>query len=70
MVLHTSSSNGSNAHRMDQIAANPPKGSDVFWPIARDVLTGLELIHTAGFVHRDLKPENVLLGKDGPLQGG
>lgn len=50
---------------MDQITKNPPEGWDDFWPIARDVLTGLELIHTAGFVHRDLKPENVLLGKDG-----
>lgn len=50
---------------MDQVSTNPPEGWDDFWPIARDILTGLELIHTAGFVHRDLKPENVLLGKDG-----
>ncbi|XBB66366.1 AAA domain-containing protein [Nocardioides sp. WV_118_6] len=50
---------------MNQVTKNPPEGWDDFWPIARDVLTGLELIHTAGFVHRDLKPENVLLGKDG-----
>lgn len=50
---------------MDRISSHPPEGWDDFWPVARDVLTGLELIHSAGFVHRDLKPENVLLGKDG-----
>ena len=50
---------------MEQVVQSPPEGWDDFWPIARDVLAGLALIHTAGFVHRDLKPENVLLGKDG-----
>jgi hypothetical protein len=43
-------------------------GWDDFWPIARDVLTGLGLIHTAGFVHRDIKPENVLVGADGSMK--
>ncbi|MCK2238961.1 MULTISPECIES: serine/threonine-protein kinase [unclassified Crossiella] len=40
-------------------------GWDDFWPIARDVLTGLELLHAQGYVHRDVKPENVLVSGDG-----
>ncbi|QWF84961.1 serine/threonine-protein kinase [Amycolatopsis sp. CA-230715] len=39
-------------------------GWDDFWPIARDILSGLAHIHELGFVHRDLKPENVLVGNN------
>lgn len=41
------------------------QGWDDFWPICRDVLSGLAEIHRAGFVHRDVKPENILIGADG-----
>jgi hypothetical protein len=44
------------------------EGWDDFWPIARDILSGLSVIHSAGYVHRDLKPENVLVSRDGPFK--
>jgi AAA domain/Protein kinase domain len=44
------------------------EGWDDFWPIARDVLRGLSLIHREGFVHRDVKPENVLVDVDGRMR--
>ena len=44
------------------------EGWDDFWPMARDILTGLSVIHSAGYVHRDLKPENILLAPDGILK--
>lgn len=44
------------------------EGWDDFWPIARDILSGLKTIHAAGYVHRDLKPENVLVASDGTLK--
>jgi serine/threonine protein kinase len=44
------------------------EGWDDFWPIARDILSGLSVIHAAGYVHRDLKPENVLVTKDGSFK--
>ncbi len=40
-------------------------GWDDYWPIARDILEGLAVIHSSGFVHRDLKPENVLASEEG-----
>ena len=33
--------------------------------VMSDVLSALEVIHSAGFVHRDVKPENVMVSKDG-----
>ncbi|MFE9850609.1 AAA domain-containing protein [Streptomyces sp. NPDC005576] len=41
------------------------EGWDDFWPIARDILSGLQAIHSAGYVHRDIKPENVLIAENG-----
>ena len=44
------------------------EGWDDLWPIARDILTGLSVIHSAGYVHRDLKPENILIASDGSVK--
>ncbi|MFJ6755731.1 AAA domain-containing protein [Streptomyces sp. NPDC091273] len=41
------------------------EGWDDFWPIARDILSGLQAIHSEGYVHRDVKPENVLITANG-----
>ncbi|MFF3257389.1 AAA domain-containing protein [Actinacidiphila glaucinigra] len=41
------------------------EGWDDFWPVARDVLSGLQAIHSEGYVHRDVKPENVLIAENG-----
>lgn len=43
-------------------------GWDDFWPIARDILAGLEVLHNAGYVHRDIKPENILVDSDGSVK--
>lgn len=34
----------------------------------RDILIGLEYLHSHHIIHRDLKPENVLLGRDGHIK--
>lgn len=34
----------------------------------RDLLTGLDAIHTLGIIHRDIKPSNCLIGHDGRLK--
>lgn len=31
----------------------------------RDILSGIEYLHTKGIVHRDIKPENLLLDSNG-----
>lgn len=41
------------------------EGWDDFWPVARDILSGLQLIHSEGYVHRDIKPENILITENG-----
>lgn len=41
------------------------EGWDDFWPVARDILSGLAVIHRHEMIHRDLKPRNVLVSQDG-----
>ncbi|MCB1824778.1 MAG: protein kinase [Candidatus Competibacteraceae bacterium] len=45
----------------------PPQELDRILDWARQILTGLAVIHRAGFVYRDLKLSNILIGGDGDL---
>ncbi len=45
----------------------PPQELERILDWARQILTGLEVIHRAGFVYRDLKLSNILVGDDGDL---
>jgi serine/threonine-protein kinase len=42
-----------------------PLDAEVVATMAREVGSGLRLLHSAGVIHRDVKPENVILSKTG-----
>jgi len=49
------------------MAQGPMKASQVL-NILRQVVAGLQAVHSQGIVHRDLKPENILLTKSGVVK--
>ncbi len=42
-----------------------PMGAEAVARIAREVGSGLKLLHDAGVIHRDVKPDNVILSQSG-----
>jgi len=42
-----------------------PMAADRLLPITRQLLAGLEAVHTRGYLHRDIKPGNILLRPNG-----
>lgn len=38
------------------------------WQYMRDIVTGLEYLHSQHIIHRDVKPENLLLTSDGHIK--
>lgn len=42
-----------------------PLGAEAVANLAREVSTGLRLLHEAGVIHRDIKPDNLILSRTG-----
>ncbi|KAM7385826.1 hypothetical protein PAMP_001881 [Pampus punctatissimus] len=38
--------------------------------IIKQIVSGVECIHSNGFIHRDLKPDNIMFGRDGEVKIG
>lgn len=43
---------------------------DYAWKLFRQIIEGLNHIHSKGFIHRDLKPMNILIDSDGNIKIG
>ncbi|XP_064780585.1 protein kinase containing Z-DNA binding domains isoform X3 [Oncorhynchus masou masou] len=54
----------------DWINLNDVRTKDKAHGIFRQIVCGVEYIHSVGLIHRDLKPENILFGSDGMVKIG
>ena len=42
--------------------------NDICWQYFRDLIDGVEYLHSVDVAHQDIKPENLLIGSDGRLK--
>ena len=47
--------------------SNEPLEENLIRVIFKEILQGVEYLHSQGIIHRDLKPDNVLVGQEGKI---